>query len=142
MATGRRIRAGSAARRGESIRAAQAPAERKAVRSTSLREERGGGSVRTSTARGGKVYDETDQEVEVLRSEFPEGVEVAHVGVSAGMTVNLGNFESLRIDCTVRLPCLPEDIDATYEVAAEFVSTKISDEQTRWLGAGNGRARG
>lgn len=142
MATGRIVRTGVAARRGASVRAAQQAPEPARTRTSAIREERGGGSVRTTASRKGHPYDETDQEVEVLRAEFPEGVEPAHVTVNAGLTVNLGNFESLRLDCSVRIPCLPTEIDAAYEVAAEFVSTKINEEQARWLGNGNGRTRG
>jgi len=142
MATGRIVRTGVAARRGASVRATQqAPAPARS-RTVAVREERGSGSIRTAASRKGHVYDETDQELEVLRTEFPEGVEPAHVTVNAGLTVNLGNFESLRLDCSVRVPCLPTEIDAAYDIAAEFVSTKINEEQARWLGEGNGRSRG
>lgn len=137
----RRVRTASAGARGEvaprsSRSAIAAPKPQQGVR-----EERGHGYVRTSTSHKREVYDETDRELDVSREEFPIDAEPAHVQVGAGLTISLGNFESLRIDCSVRLPCMPDQIDEAYDRAANFVADKIAEEQARWLGQGNGRTR-
>lgn len=49
----------------------------------------------------------------------------AEVGVEASMTRNLGNYESLRLQCSVRLPCAPDEIDDTFENAQNWVNSKM-----------------
>jgi hypothetical protein len=105
-------------------------------------EERGHGYVRTSVSDRQGVYHEEDREVEVLRAKFSEEDPPAFVKVSAGLTINMGNFESLRVDCAVTLPCKRTDLEAAYRTASDFVSERVSEEQTAWLGAGNQKARG
>lgn len=95
----------------------------------------GRGFVSTQVKRKSEVYHEEDKEVEVLRSIFTDNEQPALVKVGAGMTINLGNFESLRIDCGVTIPCHPHDIERAYEVASNFVADRIADEQTAWTGA-------
>lgn len=96
--------------------------------------------------RGSKVtrsdaYGEEQEYTEYLPTqEFPEGVEPAFVRVAAGGTYNLGNFESLRIDVSVTLPCLPDQVEGAYEAASEFVSEKVQSEEASWLGSARSKA--
>lgn len=49
------------------------------------------------------------------------------VGVGLGTTVNLGDFNSLRVDATIVVPC-DNDVDAieeAYTAAAEWVTAKV-----------------
>lgn len=53
----------------------------------------------------------------------------ANVGVSVGLTKNLGNYESLKVTVSLYVPCKPEEeeIEATYEAVKGWVDGKISD---------------
>ena len=117
MATPRRMRTETAAKR--------------AVRST---EEEGKIRVSTTAKDRDGPYHETHAEDVLLKRQFREGQHPAYVKVGAGMTVNLGQFESLRIDVSVSLPCLPEEIDDCYVTASDFVADKLNEEETNWLG--------
>jgi|SRR5690606_9353805 len=89
-------------------------------------------------------YGETEEEElqEVVSSEsFPPGVEPAFVRVSAGNTYNLGNFESMRLDVSVTLPCLPSKIEETYTRASDFVAEKLGEEEGLWLGRSKGKKK-
>lgn len=56
----------------------------------------------------------------------------ARVRFGAGLTINLGNFESARIDVQVELPCDADNITAALEEATEFVHTRLAEEEARW----------
>lgn len=81
--------------------------------------------------------EETVSEEQVSVKRFSPNVEPAFIRVNAGKTLNLGNYESLRIDVSVTLPCLPEEIEQTYEQAAEFAFGKLLDEEAQWMGTKN-----
>lgn len=49
------------------------------------------------------------------------------VGVVAGQTINLGNYNSARISVSVKLPCKKADLDQTYDEAMEWVDERMSD---------------
>lgn len=57
----------------------------------------------------------------------------AYVSVGAGITENLGNYESLRLDARVTLPCGTSDaeIAAAKERASAFVVQFIEEERQR-----------
>ena len=134
----RRMQPGTAVARGVSSRTPPpTPARRKPV------EEVGRGFVATQAKDGRGVYHEEDKELEVLRTQFDEGEHPAFVKVGAGMTINQGNFESLRIDCSVTVPCTntEDGIQKAYEFASDFVADKIAEEQTAWLGAPQQKAK-
>lgn len=42
-------------------------------------------------------------------------------------TVNLGNYESAKVSVSVTIPCVKDDLDATYEFATNWVSEKIGE---------------
>jgi hypothetical protein len=81
----------------------------------------------------GQVAEENTQSEDLGSSHFPAGVEPAFVRVSVGSTYNLGNFESLRLDVGVTLPCRVEDIDETYRRASDYVAEKLQEEEAQWL---------
>lgn len=45
-----------------------------------------------------------------------------------GVTLNLGNFESARIDVTVEVPCYLLDIERASKWAEKFVGEKMAEE--------------
>lgn len=76
---------------------------------------------------------EDRQEIEV--DTFPEGVAPAYVHVGVGRTINLGDYNSLKLDISVTMPCYPEEIEAV-QVA---VSNKVADmlaEESKAYGVG------
>ena len=49
----------------------------------------------------------------------------AMVGISHGITLNLGNFQFARIDVSITVPCAVDKIDQTYSELAKDVETKL-----------------
>lgn len=60
--------------------------------------------------------------------------EPAYVRVSAGMTKNLGNYESLRVDIAISMPCYEEEIDAVMPKVADKVAAFLEDELKNYQG--------
>jgi hypothetical protein len=54
----------------------------------------------------------------------------ATITVSSGITLNLGNYESLRVDVGISLPCKPtkKDVEETYTKALQFVEEKLAEQ--------------
>jgi hypothetical protein len=98
------------------------------------------GTAHTSAVYGRKqrgtaeVYSETDGQEDILEETFPEDDPPAFVKMSAGITHNLGNYEFLRLDCSVTLPVHRSKLDKGMEYASQFVADKIADEEHNWLG--------
>lgn len=64
---------------------------------------------------------------------------LAEVGFSCGLTKNLGNYESMKFEVRIMIPCDPtaEEIEATYSAAKEWVDGKVTEinaEITEQLG--------
>ncbi len=55
-------------------------------------------------------------------------VEPAYVRINAGMTKNMGNYESLRIDVSLTVPCYVEEIDKVFANAADKASALLGEE--------------
>lgn len=55
----------------------------------------------------------------------------ANVGTTRGLTMNLGDFESCRIDVWLNVPCTadPEVIEETFKNAEEWVNEKIGAQR-------------
>lgn len=83
-------------------------------------------------------YDYDEKQDEILEDvEFAPGQEPAFVRVGAGKTLNLGDFNSLRVDVSVTIPCLRSGLNDAIEAASSFVSEKLMDEEIKWLGSTN-----
>ena len=79
-----------------------------------------------------KLYGEeneiADQEVQAFE------VEPAYVRVSEGVTKSMGNYESLRVDVAITVPCYTENIEATFQNVSDDVNRMINEEVDRILG--------
>lgn len=58
----------------------------------------------------------------------------AHVRIAAGVTKSTGNYESMRIDVSVTLPCYKEQVDDTINHLSAYVAEKLDAEITEYLG--------
>lgn len=76
----------------------------------------------TKEFKDGTVVDETTN-LSSVQSTSP----LATVYVSMSLTRNLGNFESVKVNVGVTLPCVatPDEIETTYEEAKGWVDAKI-----------------
>ena len=79
-------------------------------------------TVKRQFLRKGNVVSmsQSDETIEIRAFQGPH----AKVRFGLGFTKNLGNFESLRIDVGIEMPCYPEE----YEEAMDFV-VKTVDER-------------
>lgn len=50
---------------------------------------------------------------------------VANVGVNGGLTINLGNYSSMRVDISLTLPCYVGEIDACFDIAHKWVDERL-----------------
>ena len=58
--------------------------------------------------------------------------EPAYVRVNAGVTINLGDYQSMRIDVSVSVPCYVEEIERVEREVADFVAARLADEQKEY----------
>lgn len=79
----------------------------------------------SKTFNDGSVVDETEVVKEAVLMDQPP----ANVGVSCGVTRNIGNYESLKFQVTINIPCVADaqDIEDTYEQAKNWVDGKIDE---------------
>ena len=54
----------------------------------------------------------------------------ARVGVDLSQTVNMGNYESVRVGVTLQVPCYPEEAEGAYEYASKFCKERVVAERT------------
>lgn len=108
-----------------------------ATRQAASQEIAGRASVQTDYRKGKVTQQETARQEMLETGHFPPGVEPAIVRVGVGNTINLGNFESMRIDISVTLPCPVQDIEETYRRASEYASEFMAEEEAVWLGPAN-----
>lgn len=52
----------------------------------------------------------------------------AQVSAKAGRTINLGNFESFKIEVGLTYPCYPEEVEDAMAVVAEKVGAFLKEE--------------
>jgi len=89
----------------------------------------------TRTAYGDNPAEDSEERITVPIFE----TDPAHVSVSGGVTINLGDFNSVKMSVMVTLPCLPVDseIQRAYALASKRVDMFLSEEETRILGDTN-----
>lgn len=53
----------------------------------------------------------------------------AQVGASMGLTLNMGNYESARVDAWLQMPCDPAKIDDAYSDVTGWVEKKVGEQR-------------
>lgn len=61
---------------------------------------------------------------------------LCEVGMEASYTHNLGNFQSARVQVSLKVPCLHKEIDSAYAYAKEWVDAKIGEMKDELEGDG------
>lgn len=56
----------------------------------------------------------------------------AYLRVNAGVTKNMGNYESLRLDVSISVPCYKEEVDDVYERVSDKVSEMLEAELKKY----------
>jgi len=84
-------------------------------------------TVRRQFLEGGEPASLPEEKTEVIEvHRFV--VEPAKVQVGRGLTLNMGNYESARLDVGIEVPCYVEEVDSAYEWARRWVEKRIGEE--------------
>jgi hypothetical protein len=78
----------------------------------------------------GKLIKEENEEGEIAVHCFPDSVEPAKVSITQGMTINTGNYNSVKISATVTVPCYTEELGEAKMFAEDFC-TEIMKEKVK-----------
>lgn len=62
----------------------------------------------------------------------------ARIGVRLHLTLNLGNFESAKMDVSLDLPCYKEEIEEGYAFVEKWVEQRIEAERKQIRGNKDG----
>ena len=95
-------------------------------KSTTHKVEQGKQSVYVTRLKSKRIValsEKTDVlDVEVFQAD------PAFVRISHGVTKNIGDYESLRVDVAVTVPCYREQVDAVTKDLGEYVATVLERE--------------
>jgi hypothetical protein len=69
-----------------------------------------------------------DREEQIEVDVFPDGTTPASVSFGVSTTVNMENYESVKITAMVTLPCYKEEIDDAFIVAKGIVDEQVSND--------------
>jgi hypothetical protein len=67
-----------------------------------------------------------DEQREVIVKTYPADIPLATVSVEGSVTKNLGNYESLRIQASITLPCAVEETEDAYAEAWKRVEAQLT----------------
>lgn len=92
-------------------------------------------NVSTEHLRSGEKLSSTEKDVPAVWGDVACATP-AYVEISLGVTRNLGNYESLRVQATVTLPCLPtEEAIVQAKGDAATLATNFIDEEQQFFGS-------
>lgn len=77
----------------------------------------------------GKISKETStgaatEKTEVLGTVI-ESEPMCNVGISGGFTRNIGNYNSVKIQVSLHIPCAEDDIESTFDYIQDWVDEKM-----------------
>ena len=58
----------------------------------------------------------------------------AYVRVNAGVTKNLGDYESLRVDVSISAPCYKEEVEDVIPIVGDIVSDHLDKQIALFMG--------
>lgn len=64
---------------------------------------------------------------EYLPTAMKEG-NPAYINITAGMTKGLPNYSSAKISISITYPCIPDEINTSYEKLKQWIDTRLSKE--------------
>jgi len=82
--------------------------------------------INTKRIRSRNILSEEQEEVEFDAEIFE--TDPAYVRVSNGVTKNIGEYESLRIEVSVSMPCYKEMVDEVSADCGEYVAKRLEQE--------------
>lgn len=80
-------------------------------------------------SKAGQIIKEENAPEETIAIKSFE-TEPAKVNVDLSLTINLGNYESLKLGCGVMLPCYVEEIVDAQETAFKIAETELFKRAT------------
>jgi len=89
-----------------------------------LVKKQGAAQVSVEHLHKGEVVTEQHNQEQVGEPKVLNGP-VCEVGFEASLTTNLGNYNSTRIGCSLRLPCLHHELDQVFDFAMNWVNAKM-----------------
>lgn len=78
---------------------------------------------------GGILTKEETEKLPPLKVIDRPGFAEGSVKYEAGLTINIGNFENVKVTVGVTLPCLPEELTSAYQAAQEFVDGHLGAQK-------------
>jgi hypothetical protein len=81
------------------------------------------GKATISVQHKGTGVEQTTQQA-VGEPKTLEGA-TCNVGIEASMTINLGDYNSVRIGCSLHLPCYHDEIDEVFDFGKQWVDEKM-----------------
>lgn len=87
-------------------------------------------TVTTTTSSKGEVLTENSKQEQVdvppeVSAQEPTDKQWCEVGYELSYTMNLGNFNSTRINISLKIPCLHEEIEDVFKYGKTWVDSKI-----------------
>lgn len=79
------------------------------------------------------VFNQITEEREHI-SIRPFATDTARVSVKFGRTINLGNYESARVDVMFDMPCYVEEASRVYKDVLELAEARLSEEVSKITG--------
>ena len=80
--------------------------------------------IKDSLTKEGTILKDND---EYLPTAMKEG-NPAYLNITAGMTKGLPNYSSAKISISITYPCIPDEINASYEKLKQWIDARLSKE--------------
>ncbi len=91
-----------------------------------IKDKQGTATTKVENLHKGKVVtEETDTEKVGDATPSPLQGSLCEVGVEASMTLNLGNYNSTRLQTSLKVPCAHTEIDEVWEFVRDWVNAKM-----------------
>jgi len=85
-------------------------------------------NIRRTYKESGVTMNESQDEDIITVRVPPKGVPLGRARAAARMTVNMGNYETVQLEVSIELPCVPEEINECYRYCKELVDSHLNKE--------------